>query len=331
MIEEKKQQTEEIAEHLKQQFNISVYDAVPIDKGWLNVKWRMETERGPIFVKFYHPSRYKLHLRPERKAAIHRTLKLQHRLSLSGVKCPRVYHRHEQYLHETPDGLHYAVLDWVDGNPLAAGEANEEQMFDLGRQTGKMHRWLQSVKLLDEPDWKPDPAAYAKQWQVNWDKAKDEQDEIVMEWLLRSRQLVDGLDFRMFDSCDAGWLHWDLWVDNILVEERGVAGIVDFDRMSMAYPELDLARAALSGTLRDGQLNIDAIEAFMEGYREHVQMPKGCLPRALCMLYLMESTWWLRTEVRKESELRSLLQRFIEEMHWNEDHWEELPELLAHV
>lgn len=110
MIEEKKQQTEEIAEHLKQQFNISVYDAVPIDKGWLNVKWRMETERGPIFVKFYHPSRYKLHLRPERKAAIHRTLKLQHRLSLSGVKCPRVYHRHEQYLHETPDGLHYADM-----------------------------------------------------------------------------------------------------------------------------------------------------------------------------------------------------------------------------
>lgn len=45
----------------------------------------------------------------------------------------------------------------------------------------------------------------------------------------------------------------------------------------------------------------------------------------------MESTWWLRTEVRKESELRSLLQRFIEEMHWIEDHWEELPELLAHV
>jgi len=44
------------------------------------------------------------------------------------------------------------------------------------------------------------------------------------------------------------------------------------------------------------------------------------------MLYLIESIWWLRTEVRTESELRGLLNRFVEEMHWIEDNWATLPD-----
>lgn len=111
----------------------------------------------------------------------------------------------------------------------------------------------------------------------------------------------------------------------------GVAGIVDFDRMTMAYPEIDVARAVLSGALRDGQIRMETARAFMDGYREHSEPPRGMLTRAIRMLYLIESIWWLRTEVRAESGLRGLLTRFVEEMHWIEDHWTMLPDLLDSV
>lgn len=329
--EEKEAWASEIAEHMKKQCGLTVHNATPIDKGWLNVKWKMETDQGPVFVKFYHPERYKLHLHPERKSAIRKTLELQHGLHLAGVRCPGVRQHQNRFLQETSTGLHYAVHDWVEGFTMPAGSLSEAQMFELGRNTGKMHKWLRSVQPLGRPAWKPDIEGYLSDWQKNWKKAQEAKDEIVLEWQTRSRQLVESLDFQMFEACTAGWLHWDLWVDNIVMNERGLAGIVDFDRMALAYPEIDVARAVLSGCLLDGQLRTDSVASFVAGYREHVEWPKGVLARAMSLLYLLESVWWLRAEVRAESNLRGLLKRFIEEMHWIEDHWETLQEQLDFI
>lgn len=319
----------EIADHIRKQFGFAVSDAMPIDKGWLNVKWKMETDQGPIFVKFYHPERYKLHLQPERKIAIQKTLELQHGLSLSGVKCPSVHHHHNHFIQETSTGLHYAVLEWVVGFTKPAGCLSDDQMFEIGQNTGRMHKWLQSVPLLDKPAWQPDKEGYLREWQKNWSKANEAGDDIVLEWQRRSLQLVESLDFQIFEACPVGWLHWDLWVDNILVNEQGLASLVDFDRMTIAYPEIDVARAILSGALLDGKIRTATVQAFIEGYREYLEWPQGTLVRAIILLYLNESIWWLRTEIRAESKLRGLLARFIEEMHWIEDHWATLQDQLS--
>ncbi|WP_426452760.1 phosphotransferase enzyme family protein [Paenibacillus sp. S-38] len=320
----------EIAEALNRQFGWPVSGMLPIDKGWLNVKWKAVTDQGPVFVKCYHPERYRLHTRPERKNAIERTLGLQHELSRAGIACPEVYRCGVgPFLQEAPSGLYYTVQEWTDGYTAEAGELNAAQMDGLGITTGRMHRWLQSVPPLDKPAWRPDKAGYLKEWQGSWEKADQAGDETVLEWLSRSQAVVESLDFGQFDSCRTGWLHWDLWVDNIVLQEQYVAGIVDFDRMTMAYPDLDAARAILSGCLRKGQLQMDTARAFMNGYRTYVEMPEGTLSCAVRMLYLIESLWWLRTEVRLESGLRGLLARFIEEMHWIEDHWESLSDILG--
>ena len=319
MINEQEAWAAEIAEHIHKQFRLSVNQAIPIDKGWLNVKWRMETDHGPIFVKYYHPDRYKFHLHPERKLEIQKTLVLQHELSLAGVRCPSVHQHKDQVIQVTSTGLHYAVLDWVDGHTMPAGCLSEDHMVEIGQHTGKMHNRLRSVKPLDKPAWQPDKEAYLSEWRNNWERSKQAGDEIALEWQARSLQLVQSLDFQMFGASPVGWLHWDLWVDNILVNGQKLAGIVDFDRMTMAYQEIDVARAILSGALHDGKLRMDAVQSFIEGYRQHMELPRGFLIRSIGMLYLIESNWWLRTEVRAESNLRDLLARFIEEMHWIEE------------
>jgi len=66
----------------------------------------------------------------------------------------------------------------------------------------------------------------------------------------------------------------------------------------------------------------------MSGYREHAEAPHVNLARAFKLLYLVESIWWLRTDVRSKSEMRGLLARFLEEIHWIEDHWDSLADQL---
>jgi homoserine kinase type II len=326
--EMKERWAEEITADLKNRSGLSVKDIESIDAGWLNVKWKMETEYGPIFVKFYHPGRYKIHTNPKSRDNIEKTLQLQHGLNAAGIPCPSVLHYKGKYIRETASGLFYTVLEWVDGHTTEAGHLSAPQMFELGSATGRMHKWLQFVPPLQKPAWKPDREAYLQEWHRNWEIAHRAGDQIVMEWLQRSGAIVRTMDFSVFEQSATGWLHWDLWVDNILLKGEGLAGIVDFDRMTMAYQEIDVARAILSGSLRDEHLRMDTAQAFIEGYRKHLEVPHGMLTRAMRMLYLIESIWWLRTEVRRESELRSLLSRFVQEMHWIEENWATLPEQL---
>jgi homoserine kinase type II len=319
---------EEIAGAMKRLFHMTIANAEVIDQGWLNVKWRMETDLGPVFVKFYHPDRYRLDQRPDRRAEMEWTLRLQHGLSEAGVPCPEVYSRDGRFIHKTPGGLWFAVTEWVEGRTAPAGRMTNAQMYELGKAAGRMHAWLRSVPRPDRTDWTPDPEAYWREWEGNRHKAEAAGDETVLGWLARSKELVQSLDFGQFAACPAGWLHWDLWVDNIVLQGDRVAGIVDFDRMAFAYPGIDVARALLSGALQDGHLRLDAVRSFLEGYLLHSGMSQGLLALSIRMLYLIESNWWLRTEVRRDSGLRKLLGRFVEEMHWIEDHWAQLPELL---
>ncbi|WP_276353657.1 phosphotransferase enzyme family protein [Cohnella caldifontis] len=328
---EKNLWAQEIAAALNSRFDLTVRDATVIELGWINIKWKMDTDRGPVFVKFYHPDRYRLHQRPDRREEMERTLRLQHGLNEAGVPCPKVYSHEHRFLQETSGGLWFAASDWVEGRTVPAGSMTTSQMHDLGQAAGRMHAWLRSVPPLSRPAWEPDREAYMREWEVNRQKALETGDETVIGWLNRSREIVQSMDFSRFETCPTGWLHWDLWVDNLLLQGERLAGIVDFDRMTMAYPGIDVARAVLSGALRDGNLRTEAVRSFMKGYRTYSEMPRGLLSRSMQMLYLVESIWWLRTEVRRESGLRALLGRFIEEMHWIEDRWNVLPDLLDEV
>ncbi|GKU76538.1 phosphotransferase enzyme family protein [Paenibacillus sp. L3-i20] len=327
MHESNEQLAAEIALHLNEQFGLTVTEATPIEKGFLNVKWRMTTNKGNYFIKYYHPERYKMHIYPARRAEIEQVLQLQDELSRAGIPCSNVYSFEKQWLQETKSGLFYTVQDWVDGHTVQAGSMNRAQMYHLGQVTGQMHKWLERVPPLEKNVSKPVQADYFTSWQNNWQAAQEAGDKTAQEWLSRSQQIVQSIDFNLFDSCPIGWMHWDLWVDNILLHEQGVTGIVDFDRMTMAYPEIDVARVILSGALSKGHLDIEKVEAFMSGYREHSKAPADMLPRALKLLYVFESIWWLRTEIRAQMELRSLLGRFVEELHWIEDNWDKLPHI----
>lgn len=72
-----------------------------------------------------------------------------------------------------------------------------------------------------------------------------------------------------------------------------VSAILDFDRCAYDFPELDIARAMISGALGVEGFNLKAASAFLEGYRSRRELKRDTLARALQLLWYLESVWWI--------------------------------------
>ncbi|NOV04648.1 phosphotransferase enzyme family protein [Paenibacillus planticolens] len=317
---------EEIVSDIHAKFGMKVINVHQLNKGWLNVKWRLTTGGGSVFVKFYHPDRYKLHV-TEKRAKIEQTLYLQQRLFKSGLSCPEVYALEGRFIQESQGGHRYAIMDWVEGSVPDPGSISNSHMYELGRTTGRMHQLLRDVPLARHA-WQPDQKACLKELQANFEQAATVRNMPLTGLLEKAIKNVQSLDFDVFAESPRGWIHWDLWADNLLLRENGAAAIVDFDRMDVAYPEIDIARAVLSGAWEKERLRPDAADCFLNGYREHAAAPKGTLLRAVHMLYLIESIWWLRTEIYEETGVPA---RFLQELAWLTEQWDGLPEIFSHI
>src|SRR5690606_19539332 len=77
-------------------------------------------------------------------------LELQQKLHNEGVTCPNLLTHAGQVLHETSNNRSFAIMNFCQGELLKPGEVNEEQMFNLGYQTGKMHNLLNSGESIFE-------------------------------------------------------------------------------------------------------------------------------------------------------------------------------------
>ena len=102
-----------------------------------------------------------------------------------------------------------------------------------------------------------------------------------------------------------------------------VAAILDFDRMRVLYPELDVARALLSCALdvESGKMEPDLADRFLEGYRSAHPFPRGGLPRAFKLLWWLEATNWMVHDMDKYSAPPA---RFARENIWLTRNWNEL-------
>jgi homoserine kinase type II len=80
-MNEIEQVKDEIFECIERYFDVKILADQLIPLGWLNYKWKIETDRCILFVKQYHPQRY-----PEQKLArIREALRLQSYLHHQGV------------------------------------------------------------------------------------------------------------------------------------------------------------------------------------------------------------------------------------------------------
>ncbi len=124
-------------EHL---FDFKIHKVFPLSKGWLNLKWHVETTKGSYVVKQFNPQRYP----HDKLKKIEKALIYQQIIHNEGFSCPKVLSIHNQAIFQTELGDRFMLMKHESGETISPGEANKQQMYDAGKVLGELHRLLNS-------------------------------------------------------------------------------------------------------------------------------------------------------------------------------------------
>ncbi|MEF3305676.1 phosphotransferase [Paenibacillus sp. GYB003] len=310
---------EEIINDMKDKFGWRIQSVTPIHLGHGNLKWIMNTDSESYFVKKYCKVRYRRGLEEVHEALLHQDLMYR-----DGLPCQPVYSYINRYIHRLQSEEDYMVTGVSKGELIRAGTANLQQMYSLGEATGKMHKWM-NLHM---------PRRTVLHWEL-WSKQKmmdrletnlhetyEANHNKYVSAIQKQMEILNSLDMNIFEPCAKGWAHWDMHVDNLLFYKDGLADIVDFDRLQFVYPDFDISRALLSCALQDGQMRLDAVNAYVEGYRVHMSLSDEQLVRSFKLTWNKECKW-----VHAKYSNQKTMGRFIDEMIWIGDNWNELDEI----
>jgi homoserine kinase type II len=306
----------DLQQHCKKMFDMEIYEAIPINKGYLNLKWKIRTNKGTFLLKQYNQERFQTYDWNE----VENILNIQQKFYNEGIACPSYLTYEGNIMQTTEQGEKFAVMYYCEGENIEPGKVNMAQMYELGAQTGKIHRLLNEGKEFSSPFFIPpskeDRMGY-------WKESYKEAEEWLRPLIKLQIKATEVVDFSLLSQCEIGLAHRDLWVDNMLFSGDKLSAILDFDRLAVDYPELDVARAIMSCSLEDNHFRIGNVQAFLNGYRTEHDFPKRKVVRALWMLLYMEGKWWIHKNMYK---IGPAPIRFAKEMTWLAEHCTELGE-----
>ncbi|MGN1346653.1 MAG: phosphotransferase, partial [Eubacteriales bacterium] len=116
-------------------------DAIPVDGGWLNRKWKIHTARGPFLVKQFSRTRF----RPEHLVQIEAALERQIRVGKAGVPCPEILLSGGRPLRYLDDGTVYMVMTFCEGRAETPETVTAEQLRSLGEVCGRLQKAFSSL------------------------------------------------------------------------------------------------------------------------------------------------------------------------------------------
>ncbi|MFG6496481.1 phosphotransferase [Fictibacillus sp. UD] len=315
-------------EHLKEEvqtrFGFQVMKSTQINRGYLNQKWKIETDQGIFLVKQYNKERIKKY----DLKTIHTALRTQNRSFLADIPCPELLSNEGNLLHKSSSGELFTVMRFMKGSLIKPGEASPEQMESLGQEIGKLHRLLNDGTL---------PAKSKTVFQIPalqdrldyWGSVGiqcEEQDLDHLRTLIElQRKATINMGTLQLEHLTPGWCHRDLWVDNLLFSGENITAILDFDRLDYDFIELDIGRIIISTCLHDDTINVEAVHAFLKGYGNTNKLSIERLVLSLKLVWYMESTWWVSVELHEGEPPK----RFQHEMVWLAQHLDELEKMLG--
>lgn len=312
----------DIKETLESRFKLGVISAASIDKGLLNLKWKIETNKGNFLVKQFNPKRHPGSKLEKVKKALGHQNKLRGQL----LCCPHILADGSQLIMETPKGTKFVVMEFCQGELVKAGNINELQAYSLGLQCARMHSLLNDVNTEKGiASWNvPNRQELITRWDERWNRLADKWLPETIEILKIQRHIFENIDTDIFSECQQGWAHSDLWCDNVLFFSDRLSAILDFDRLQYIYPELDIARALLSFALDNNQMRLEIVRAFIDGYNKQGNISMEDVLRSIKLSYCLESFWWIGGEFEINNGPPT---RFEEEMKWITINWHRLHEI----
>ncbi len=156
----------EIKETIERIFSIRVTEYEEINRGLLNLKWKVITNNGTLFIKQYSEERYPT----SKEKRLNTALLIQKSLSEEGIRCPHILTFNGKVILRTKQNIRFIITEYRDGNLIDAGKINCNQFYDLGIELGKIHSFVNNN--IDEktiPRWVvPSKEQLIAEWNENW-------------------------------------------------------------------------------------------------------------------------------------------------------------------
>lgn len=317
-----------IADDLRKSCGLTFRDCTPVRGGWLNRKWKITPDGGqPLLVKQFSRERFT----PEKLEATEAALQRHIRLEQDGFPCPRILTCDNRAIRLLEDGTAYMVMAFLPGSAEGPGSITPKQMQSLGSVCGRMHRALSRLPCDSAKGYPIDSRRVIDSLWAEF-RARLEEDspgapETYRRALLAEEPILKTMTPEFLDRLPKGLAHEDFTPDNLLFDEEGVTAVLDFDRSSYSFLWHDVARAVLSFALHDGQLELEKIRAFAEGYSEFYPLALPDIADALRVAWCIETPWWIQPEFFTGDRGKTV--RFRDEIRWVTEHWFELDSLLA--
>ena len=309
----------EVIETIKRMFSIKVIEYIEINRGLLNLKWKVITNKGTLFIKQYNEERYPA-LNVKRTNRLNTALLIQKRLREKGIRCPHILTSNGEIILRTKQNIRFIITEYREGGLVSAGKINCSQFYDLGIELGKIHSLVNNkIEGKAIPRWiVPSKEQLIAEWNENWILINGKNTENINTLLKLQKEIFENIDMSIFEGSKPGWAHSDLWCDNILFYTDSLSAIIDFDRFQYTYPELDISRAILSFALDNNCLRMDVVKAFINGYNQFGNIAADDIIRSLKLLYCLESFWWLNYNSFSSEGPPN---RFADEMVWLSINW----------
>lgn len=316
-----------IINDLKDSYGIICNQITPVAGGWLNRLWKISTDRGELLVKQFSSNRYNRNQLKFIESALQRQIMLEK----NGISCPFILQCEGHAIRLPDNETAYMVMDFRPGKTESSDTITIKQMRSLGNACGYMHK---AFSKLPAASMESLPIFGGYTTNLLWDNF----DSRIMNCslndnaeyrkaLFAQEPILKQLTNEFFDKLPRGIAHEDFTSDNILFETNCVSAIIDFDRNCYSYIWHDIGRAILSFALKQNRLDIGKVNAFLEGYKQHLPLTLPDIADALRLSWCIEIAWWIQPEFFSENKGKA--GRFRDEILWLTEHWSEIDSLLC--
>jgi homoserine kinase type II len=107
----------EIKETIEKMFSIKVINYVGINKGLLNFKWKVITNKGPFFIKQYNEERFPTSNEKQLKTG----LSIQKSLSEKEIRCPHILSFNGDVMLRTKKNIRFVLTELCNGSLIKVG------------------------------------------------------------------------------------------------------------------------------------------------------------------------------------------------------------------
>lgn len=312
----------ELLADLADSYGIYCYSTVPVTGGWLNKKWRAETNCGTLLIKQYSFQRFTL----AKLKKIDSALKRQMALEAAGVPCPHIFPVNGHTIRMPDAQTAYTVMEFCPGKMENCHTITGRQMYGLGSTCALLHKSFAALPAQEADGFPIDSGNLLSSLRKHYHTCAEEF-PIGHKAVSRQKAILDSLSPAFFDRLPKGIAHEDFAPDNILFHPEGVAAILDFDRNCYSFPWHDIGRALLSFALRGGHLDPGLVRAFLDGYSSRLPLGMEQILDALRITGCIEIPWWIQASLFKDASIKPA--RFRDEITWLMEHWFCLGEALA--